>query len=324
MAHLGFGGKRIISFFLAFSVLFFLLRLFSVNTSAADLDEAAERMKDGFFAMEESIDISQYEITPEILGSLFSSIIKNEPYLFFVHRNLSYSYESDGFVLSVKPKYTMSREEVASAIAFCREKVLEMTNGACGGEAERTLYLHDLICNRFEYDDSLENDNIYDFFITGKGTCQGYTLAYMAVLRECGIESCFAASDTIAHIWNLVKIDGEWYHADLTWDDGESVIRRHFLLSDTTALERGHRDWYSAKDISCVSDNYLDADFDKLSYTSAGSGDADHNGECELLDLLNIRAGGDICKKCADIDRDGEAEEEDAELLRQKLIFEDY
>lgn len=324
MAHLGFGGKRIISFFLAFSVLFFLLRLFSVNTSAADLEGAAERMKNGFFSMEESIDISQYEITPEILGSLFSSVIKNEPYLFFVHRNLSYSYEPDGFVLSVKPKYTMSREDVDIAIAFCREKVLEMTKGACGGEAERALYLHDLICESFEYDDSLENDNIYVFFTTGKGTCQGYTLAYMAALRECGIESCFAASDTIAHIWNLVKIDGEWYHADLTWDDGESVIRRHFLLSDATAFERGHKDWYSAESISCTSDNYLNADFDELSYTSAGNGDADHNGACELLDLLKIRSNEDICKKCADIDRDGEMGEEDAELLRQKLIFEDY
>ncbi len=327
MTQTWYRGKRTVSFFLVFLVLFYLLRLFWVNISAADLEGAAERMKEGFFAMEETINISEYRISPALLGSLFSSVIKNEPYLFFVDRNLSYSYETDGYVLSLKPRYTMRGEEKESALAFCKEKVLEMAKGACGGEMEKALYLHDLICERFEYDDSLENDNIYALFTTGKGTCQGYTLAYMAVLRECGIETCFAASDSIAHIWNLVNIDDEWYHADLTWDDGESITRRHFLLSDTTAQKRGHRDWYSMGDITCASERYLEVDLDKLSYYSAGSGDVDHNGVTELFDLLAFRAGNmceiDACKRCADLDLDGEAGERDAALLRQRLILED-
>ena len=39
------------------------------------------------------------------------------------------------------------------------------------------------------------------------------------------------------HAWNLIKIDGEWYHIDVTWDDPTPdllgrVNHVFFLISD--------------------------------------------------------------------------------------------
>ena len=126
-----------------------------------------------------------------------------------------------------------------------------------------------------------------------------------------------------------MKIDGEWYHADLTWDDsisGESKIsRRHFLCSDKIARERGHRDWYSSVNVSCNSERFADESFEDLYHIPTLSGDSDHNGKIELPDLLQIRGyvdlGADLtCYVCADADRDGEISLSDAKLLRKKLL----
>ena len=45
------------------------------------------------------------------------------------------------------------------------------------------------------------------------------------------------------HIWNLVKLDNEWYHLDLTWDDpvtstGEDVLEYDYFLITTDELEK--------------------------------------------------------------------------------------
>jgi len=43
------------------------------------------------------------------------------------------------------------------------------------------------------------------------------------------------------HIWNLVYLDGNWYHLDLTWDDPISdinVSRSTYFLITTETLEK--------------------------------------------------------------------------------------
>ena len=225
----------------------------TVRGGAEDDGEGSpyEVVRAGFYSFSESIDISSFGIMPEELSGFLGGIIKDDPYLFFVNTQMSYSYKVGGGVLALKPTYVFSGEETFVAWDECRVRVREIA-----AEAKRYLshykkaeFIHDYICLNFDYDETLENETIYDFLKSGKGTCQAYTQLYTAVLRECGIESHFVASDTIEHIWNYVKIDGEWYHADLTWDDSAAVnggvSHRHFLCSDKAAASRGHRDWYS-------------------------------------------------------------------------------
>lgn len=323
--------RKIISFLLSLALFRYV---FAVRVIANDNGAMRERISEGFYGFEKRIDVSNFALTSTVLLHIFSCVIKDDPYLFFVSRNLRYSYKADGCVLTLTPEYTMTREEYESALEYCAKRIRAMANLAehFESESEKALFLHDLICERFEYDDELKNDDIYDFLLFGKGTCEAYMLLYTAVLRECGIESHFAASDTLTHIWNIVRIDGEWYHVDLTWDDSASadiVSRRHFLCSDKSALERGHRDWYSPTDFSCTSEKYEKFNFDEFLQIDVKLGDVNHDGEVSLLDLLILRSrlaeksSADLCTFCADADLDGAISEADMDILRKKLTEDD-
>ena len=291
---------------------------------------AIARMKAGFYAFEESIDLLGLGVTPDNVGRLFIFALKNDPYLFFVDTKLSYYYKKDSDSFIIRPRYTVSRDEAYDMIAFCIEEVAKIAERARHPlltDAERALLIHDIICEEYSYDATYQNDNVYKFLAEGTGTCQGYMWAYMAVMRELSIECCYVASDTINHIWNMVKIDGEWYHVDLTWDDaGSEVSRRHFLCSDKTARARGHKDWYSTEETVCASEKYSVCNLDALLHSDFESGDVDHSGCVDLGDALSVRGYlsddtfSGFCLFCADADGNGIVDGADVEFLRKKLL----
>ena len=297
--------------------------------------EAVERMRRGFAVFEESIDISDLKIPPEELGMLFADATKDTPYLFYVSNNLSYSYRTGGYVISVEPKYTMNRSDAEAAVGYCKREIRKMSLLLADRETElqKLAGAHDLICKRFTYDITLQSNNIYSFLKTGTGTCQGYTWTYMALLRELGIECHYVASDSIAHIWLAVKIDGDWYHSDVTWDDppvGEAsgeYNRSHLLFSDAKAESDGYADRYGAGNIKCEEVTY-DGNLHSDIHPCALSGDADHNGQTTLYDLvllrLHLEGEGntlkDVCRVCSDANEDLNLDEKDAEHIRSVLL----
>ncbi len=58
-------------------------------------------------------------------------------------------------------------------------------------------------------------------------------------------------------MWNLVKIDGKWYHLDCTWDDGygDTYFYGYYNLTDKQ-IEKDHT-WDPLPEIVCNTD-YLE------------------------------------------------------------------
>ena len=156
----------------------------------------------------------------------------------------------------------------------------------------------------------------------------------MALLREMGIECHYVASDSIAHIWLAVKIDGEWYHSDVTWDDPPGMegsgeqSRAHLLFSDEKADADGYTDRYGAIKIKCESTGYDGNELLSEIPFCTLSGDSDHNGQISLYDLVLLRlylegkwnTTQDVCLICADANGDLCVNGTDAEYIRRMLL----
>lgn len=108
---------------------------------------------------------------------------------------------------------------------------------------QKALVAHDWLARRCEYDIENYNANTmpqtdfqaYGALVTGKAVCEGYAKAYKKIMDALGIECIIVANNT--HGWNMVKIDGKYYHVDVTSDDPvyDSIGRvrhTHFLVSD--------------------------------------------------------------------------------------------
>ena len=78
--------------------------------------------------------------------------------------------------------------------------------------------------------------NAYGLFTNKKAICGGYTDALAIYLNMLGYTNYRVATNE--HIWNLVNINGTYYHIDATWDDpvtsngSDQLLHDYFLISN--------------------------------------------------------------------------------------------
>ena len=123
--------------------------------------------------------------------------------------------------------------EDRAILDICRE-VIDTVVPADGSEYDQELAIHDWMIAHASYDSNTlsllpdfqenpNNDNPYGFLVDGNGICLGYTRTFQLFMDLLGIECITvegaAYRDTEDHAWNQVRLDGEWYCVDVTWDD---------------------------------------------------------------------------------------------------------
>ena len=102
-------------------------------------------------------------------------------------------------------------------------------------DREKVLVVDRWIRDNIEY---LDEDNNADHsaavtLIRRKGVCQGFAALAIAMLQlenipAIYIRGCF--TDTSAHAWNMVRLDGQWLHLDCTWGRNYTGASHPYLL----------------------------------------------------------------------------------------------
>lgn len=181
-------------------------------------------------------------------GKIFKeevSILNNFVHPYNSSNNIKIFYGGEyTFGIAIKKAYTDNEIKEINKIV---DKVInEKTNNSMPIR-EKIKVIHDYIIDNTEYD-KLKNDNIndttyksqtaYGALIEGFATCNGYSDAMAIFLNKLNVINYKISNDE--HIWNLVYLDGKWYHLDLTWDDPISdtnVNRDTYFLITTSKLE---------------------------------------------------------------------------------------
>lgn len=69
--------------------------------------------------------------------------------------------------------------------------------------------------------DTREDHSAYGALVKGEAVCEGYAEAFCWLADSLGLETKFIYGNYGGqlHDWNLVKLEGNWYHVDVTSDD---------------------------------------------------------------------------------------------------------
>ncbi len=134
-------------------------------------------------------------------------------------------------VLSIQPHYLMTQAEYKDALSMIKELISKWLNEAASmDDYAKEKLLYDKLIESCTYDeDGLYSGTAYGALIEGKARCEGYSKALCLALRTANIETMVVTgtawgnqeypSAQQAHAWNVVNIDGSYYHLDVTWDD---------------------------------------------------------------------------------------------------------
>lgn len=136
-------------------------------------------------------------------------------------------------------------------------------------DRQKALVLHNWLIYNAHYDYTFSNYNASGVLIQGAGVCDSYSKAYCLLLSKVGIENkritgiaTNSAGEVGGHAWTLVKVDGQWYHVDCTWDDpgnsGDASVsgweeNGYFLVGDSFIKQsRTFDDESISADNNCV------------------------------------------------------------------------
>ncbi len=153
-----------------------------------------------------------------------------------------WSYWNSGSEYYIKICYSFEIDEFKRMKAETITLVEDAVNriGAQGkSDYEIVDAVNEYLCDNVYYPISAPYEPIthtaYGALKNGCAVCEGYACAVKLILSAYGIESDIEVGTCPGgggHAWNLVKLDGQWYQLDVTWNDQSHSRHDFFLVTD--------------------------------------------------------------------------------------------
>ena len=223
--------------------------LLALPDSAA-LVYAYDKISAGVEDMEAEISVydGEHPLTKENFNVVLDAYRRDRADHFWLSNSSSISYTAET-VTKFKPTYLIEKSELESKKAELDSAVNSIIAGipSVMGELEREIMIHDALADRVTYEVGAPNaHNAYGALVEGRAVCEGYAEALQVLLFRAGIQSFLAIGSSYnpsteaseGHEWNYVRIDGKYYHVDLTWDDqNEKVYHAYLNVSESRITE---------------------------------------------------------------------------------------
>lgn len=196
--------------------------------STYDATALEKLIVEGIKAWQTSIDVSELGLTrDDINNGAVRSIINSHPE--FISLSGGYTYWTSGSSITkiVFTYLTNAKEEQQELDAALQEVKSKIDTSGMSDE-EIVLAYHEYLTSTvaYAYEDyfngTIAANHGYDMYgalVKHSCVCQGYAETMFYLLREAGLSCAIASSENINHARNIVKIRGNWYHIDATWDD---------------------------------------------------------------------------------------------------------
>ena len=155
------------------------------------------------------------------------------------------------FDIPFSMNYDDPHEEITESISKAKEIIENMPE--YDDEYYIAKYFHDYLATNVSYSTD-EHTTVmhctpYSALIRASGKCESYARAYSLLCNMAGLE-CFMvmydqsqSEDGVGHMWNMVKINGNYYYADVTHDSftqaigyPKNYVAYDYFLTDESSL----------------------------------------------------------------------------------------
>ncbi len=161
---------------------------------------------------------------PELLSRVYQCVINDHPEFFYLngYTYTQYTKKDEIQYMTFTGRYLYDPEEVKSRQERIDAAVARNWDMLVGYDEYGTVKaVYEFLIFGTDYSmESPDNQNICSVFLDKKSVCNGYAKAAQYLLNQLGIPCMIVNGDANgAHAWNIVEIDGAYYHMDATWGD---------------------------------------------------------------------------------------------------------
>ncbi len=212
---------------------------------------AYHAMKTGFAALSPRFSVPRLE--NQVLSDLFFQLRLDCPEIFYV-TGFSYRFAPGAESVELLPEYLFDKGKIRDhqkALAARVEKLCRPARAL--GDWDKERYIHDFICENVRYDKLKKpySHEIIGPLGQGVGVCEGIAKTVKLLCDTLGLWCVIAVSDAAPeagvkyrHAWNIVRLDGQYYHLDATFDNSlgqGGALRYDYFNLDDQRLFRDHQ-----------------------------------------------------------------------------------
>lgn len=201
-------------------------------------------MKEGLKSLETSFAVPLLDGAR--LFDIYFMVRMDCPEIFYSVK-FSYQYYKESDHAELIPEYLFQKSKIIEHQKAMDARVKKLARQAEKmSEKEKELFIHDFICRNVRYDKLKKaySHEIIGPLGQGVGVCEGIAKAVKILCDALGIWCIIALSENnpekgirYRHAWNILRIEGKYYHLDATFDNSlskDDVIRYdYFNLSDS-------------------------------------------------------------------------------------------
>lgn len=185
----------------------------------------------------------------QLVEEAYENAIKRDDYVYghISKHSIRFEYGRKTAKIFGEQSYLMTPEQ-ASYVEMNVQEIVASINKKSLSDVEKVRAVNDYIVANTAYTDQTNASphSAYTVLAEHGGVCQGYALLAHSMLQKLGLETKYIVGyvGQEGHAWNLVKLGGQWYHLDTTWNDPvpdrKGAVRYQYFLVDDRTMAKDH------------------------------------------------------------------------------------
>jgi len=218
------------------------------------------------------------------LSNVYQLLRMDHPELFYAP-TFTYRFYADADSVEIYPDYLFSGKQLEAQKAALEARITRILRPAAALSPEKQeQYIHDFLCQNVRYDKLKKPyaHEVYGPLQQGVGVCEGIAKTCKLLCDKLGIPNililCPSNRDKgirYRHMWNLIYLNGKYYHLDCTFDlsltAGREIRYDYYNLNDVQIFtdhepslfsipqcSDGRHSWYSSNRLAFTSTEDLE------------------------------------------------------------------